>query len=275
MNRISSVETTLFSDSIKLYFRLIGTSVKSQMQYPASFLMLSITHFFSTFVDIFGIWVLFDRFKMVKGWTLPEMALIYGIIQMGFAIAEGAARGFDTFAKLIKSGDFDRILLRPRGTLFQIASCDFQGMRIGRLLQGFTVLLWSSYTLGIPLFSLRGAILILSVIGAASLFYALFVIQATLAFWTTETLELMNIATYGGLESGQYPMSIYPVGFRFIFTFIIPLACIAYYPVAMLLQHENNPLWVGGLYPLAGVLFLVAATQFWKIGVRRYQSAGG
>ena len=98
-------------DAIRLYFRLIGVSVRSQMQYRASFFMLAAAHFISTFVDILGIWILFDRFKMVQGWTLEELALIYGIMHMGFATAEASARGFDTFSLMVKNGDFDRVLL--------------------------------------------------------------------------------------------------------------------------------------------------------------------
>ena len=79
-------------NNIRLYFRLINISVKSQMQHRASFFMLTAAHFISTFVDITGIWVLFDRFKMVQGWTLKELALIYGIMHMGFALAESLAR---------------------------------------------------------------------------------------------------------------------------------------------------------------------------------------
>lgn len=262
-------------EKIALYFRLIAISIKSQMQYPASFFMLAITYFFSTFVDIFGIWVLFDRFKMVKGWTLHELALIYGIMHMGFAIAEGAARGFDKFSQQVRNGDFDRVLLRPCGTLFQVASSDFQAMRIGRFLQGMIVLLWSCSKLNIFLLSIPGGVIFLSVIGTASLFYGLFILQATLSFWTIETLELMNVVTYGGLESGQYPMSIYPAPFRAFFTFIIPLACVAYYPMAIILQHESQLIGAALIYPLVGIIFLLLSCQLWKLGVRHYHSAGG
>lgn len=260
--------------AISLYFRLIAVSIKSQMQYRASFFMLAATHFISTFVDIFGIWVLFDRFKMIQGWTLGELALLYGIIHMGFAAAEASARGFDTFSQIVKNGDFDRVLLRPCGTILQVATRDFQLMRIGRFLQGLVVLLWGCWELQLPLFSFKGFVIVLAIIGSTTLFYALFVIQAALVFWTTETLELMNITTYGGVESGQYPMSIYQPGFRFFFTFIIPLACVAYYPIAILLRHETFPMWVASIFPLAGLVFLYFACQLWKLGVRRYHSTG-
>lgn len=260
--------------SLKLYFRLISIAIRSQMQHRASFFMLAFSHFLSTFVDILGMWVLFDRFKMIQGWTLPEVALIYGIIHMGFAFSEAAARGFDTFDQVVKRGDFDRILLRPCGTILQIASREFQMMRIGRFLQGFVVLLWACGTLGISLLSVQGWIIAMAFIGASALFYALFVIQATIAFWTTETLEMMNITTYGGVETGQYPISIYPETFRVFLTFVIPLACVAYYPVAIMLKHETLPLWTAALYPLAGIVFLFLAFRLWHFGVRHYHSTG-
>lgn len=261
-------------EKIRLYFKLVGISVRSQMQHRASFLMLAAAHFIATFAEIVGIWVLFDRFKMVQGWTLEELALVYGVVHMGFALAESLARGFDNFSGMVKNGDFDRVLLRPCGTLLQIAASEVQVMRVGRFLQGFIVLLWSCHMLQISLLSLSTFVILLAIIGTASLFYALFIIQATLAFWTTETLELMNILTYGGVECGQYPITVFNKGFRLFFTLIIPLACVTYYPIAVMLHHEHLPVWLGMLAPLAGIVFLIVACQGWKLGVRHYHSTG-
>lgn len=114
--------------------------------------MLTVGHFLSTFIDIIGLWVLFDRFKMVKGWTIFEVGLIYGIVQMGFSIAEAFARGFDMFHHMVKQGEFDRCLLRPINPLFQVALQEVQIMRVGRLLQGLCVLTWSAYHMPLSLF---------------------------------------------------------------------------------------------------------------------------
>lgn len=257
-----------------LFWKFVSVSLRSQMQYPASFLMLSASHFVGTFVDILGLWILFDRFKMVKGWTLPEVGLIYGIIHMGFALAEAFSRGFDTFSQIVKQGDFDRLLLRPLSPLFQVAVREVHAMRIGRFLQGLIVLVWSSIHLSFSPVSMHAFIILFSILGTACLFYGLFVIQAAISFWTVETLELMNIATYGGVQTGQYPMSIYNKVFRLIFTLLIPISCVAYYPIATLLRHESLPLWLGAIFPAAGVIFLYFACQFWHFGVRHYRSTG-
>ena len=257
-----------------LFWKLVVVSFRSQLQYPASFLMLALAHFISTFVDVIGIWILFDRFNFIQGWTLFEIGLSYGAIQMGFALAESFARGFDTFSQMVKQGDFDRVLLRPINPFLQMASREVQLLRVGRFLQGLTILIISASELSLPLFSSHFLVIILSILGTACLFYGLFVIQATISFWTIETLELMNITTYGGLQLGQYPMSIYKKPIRLIFTLVIPLACTAYYPIATLLRKEPLPLSLGLIAPLAGALFLYLAYLLWRLGVRHYSSTG-
>ncbi len=257
-----------------LFLQLIAVSIRSQMQYPASFLMLTTGHFLGTLIDVLGVWILFDRFKIVQGWTLYEVGLIYGIVHMGFAMAEAFARGFDTFSQLIKHGDFDRFLLRPISPLLLIATREVQLIRIGRFLQGLLVLIWSAMHFSFSLLSLHALVIFFSILGTASLFYGLFVIQAAISFWTIETLEVMNITTYGGVQTGQYPMSIYNKSFRVIFTFVVPLACVAYYPIATLLHKETIALWLGIIAPIAGFFFLYLACRLWYLGVCYYRSTG-
>ncbi|MBS0656346.1 MAG: ABC-2 family transporter protein [Verrucomicrobia bacterium] len=263
---------------MSLFFQLLLVSIRSDMQYRASFFMLAIAHFFSTFVSILGIWVLFDRFQVIEGWSFAEVAVLYGMMHISFAIAECFARGFDTFDEFVKYGDFDRVLLRPVSPLLLIATHKVQLMRVGRFLQGCTVLTWGLCELNSTLPASTYFVLALSILGTSSLFYGLLIIQATVCFWTTESLELMNITTYGGLETAQYPMSIYPVGFRLIFTLVIPLACVGYYPLALLLKQETfaTPLapLLPFIFPLVGVLFLLLACRFWHTGVRHYLSTG-
>lgn len=237
--------------------------------------MLTLSQCLGTCIDMAGIWVLFDRFRMVQGWTLPEVGLIYGIIHMGFSLAETCARGFDQLDVLVKQGDFDRILLRPLSPLLQVAVRDVQLMRLGRFFQGLAIAVWSVAHLPFPWISPHTAVIGLAILGSASLFYGLFVIQGALSFWTTETLELMNITTYGGVHAGQYPVTLYHRTFRLLCTFLIPIACVGYYPVAVLLRQETVPWILGSLAPLLGIGFLWLACCVWRLGVYRFSVRGG
>jgi len=265
-------------NAFRLYFRCVGASLRSQMQYRASFLMMTLGHLAVTGIEILGIWVLFDRFKGLQGWRLPEVALFYGMVQVSFALAEGLARGFDTFPALVKSGDFDRLLLRPRSTAFQVMAREAQLMRLGRLTQGLAVLAWAVWALGVEWTLARAGLIVFAVAGGLCLFSGLFVLQATLSFWTTESLEVLNTVTYGGCETGQLPLSVYRPWFRRFFTFIVPLACVTYFPGLAVLGRRDeamgSPAWFGWAAPLVGVAFLAAALGVWSWGARRYRSSG-
>jgi ABC-2 type transport system permease protein len=53
----------------------------------------------------------------------------------------------------------------------------------------------------------------------------------SIAFWTIESLEIMNILTYDSVETAQYPLSIYNQWFQRFFTVVIPLVCVSYFPL--------------------------------------------
>ena len=108
-------------DSLRLYLRYIDISFRAQMQYRASFIMLSVGHFLLHGGEFAGVLVLFDRFQHLLDWRLEEVALFYGMVNMAFSFTDATSRGFDSFSSMVKSGDFDRLLLRPRSTALQLA----------------------------------------------------------------------------------------------------------------------------------------------------------
>lgn len=262
-----------------LYLRFVAQSVRGHLQYRLSFVLMMCGHFITSVVEAVGIWALFDRFGMLAGWSLAQVAFLYGIVNCAFPLAEALARGFDVFGtEFVKTGDFDRVLVRPRSTLLQIAGYDFQLQRIGRLLQGLIVLGWAIFMLDIDWHPGKVALLLFTFCSGVLFFYALFIFQATLSFWATESLEIMNTLTYGGTETAQYPMSIYREGFWRFFTFVVPLGCISYFPTLAIFGIEDplgSTLLLQCLAPLAGFVFFATALFAWEFGIRHYTSAGG
>lgn len=263
---------------VRLYFRYLGVSVRSQMQYRGSFIMLTLGQFVVTGSEFLGVLALFHRFEQIKGWRLPEVGLFYGLIMVAFACADALGRGFDVFPAMVKGGDFDRVLLRPRSAALQVGARELTTFRVGRLAQGMLVLLWSASVLGVEWSVAKVGLAVFAVLGGTCLFVGLFVLQATLAFWTTETLEIMNALTYGGCETAQYPLSVYRDWFRKFFTFVVPLACVTYFPALAILGRVDtaagSPVWFQCAAPSIGVLFLIVSLQVWRVGVRHYRSTG-
>lgn len=247
------------------------------MQYRMSFVLLSTAHFLVTVIEFVAVIVLFDRFGSIKGWELAEVAFIYGVVNIAFSISDAATRGFDMFGTMVKSGDFDRLLTRPRSTALQLAGQELTLRRVGRFLQGLIILIWAANALGVEWSALDVGLVVFAVLGGAALFAGLIVLQATLAFWSTESLELMNSLTYGGVAATGYPVTIYREWFRNFFIFIVPLATVSYFP-ALAVIGKPDPLGTNVAFqylsPAIGFLFLAVTLRIWKFGVGHYRSTG-
>lgn len=264
--------------ALPLFFRLVGASIGGQARYPASALMLTLGQFLGNGIEVIAIWALFHRFGDVQGWGIGEVTLFYGLVNCMFAIADALGRGFDVLGtEFLRTGAFDRLLLRPRPLALQLMGHDFRISRAGRLLQGLGVLVFATYHAGIAWTPTAVAVALFALAGGIALFLGILVLQGTLAFWTVESLEIANVLTYGGVQAAQYPLALYARWFRRVLTFGVPLACVAYYPALTILGKPDPlgaPEWVGMVSPLAGFVFLAASFGVWRLGLRRYASTG-
>ena len=261
-------------NGLRLYGRMLAVSMRSQLQYRASFLLTTLGNFISAFADFLGIWAFFDRFGGLQGWTLAETAIFYGIGNVSFALSEMFAREFDVFGSHVRTGSFDRMLLRPRSTVLQMMGAQCQIMRIGRLIQGAGVLAAGVWLLR-PAWGVQHWLLLLaSIIGGTALFFGLIIMQATCCFWTVESLEIWNCVSDCGRSVAQYPLDIYEKPLRHFFTYLVPLACMSYWPGAYLLGRGYVPAWVSFLAPCAGILIFLLSIWVWNCGIRHYRSCG-
>jgi ABC-2 type transport system permease protein len=265
-------------NALRLYGRYVSASIRAQAQYPAATLLLTAGHIAATAIEILGVFALFHRFGQVKGWSFGEVALFYGLINITFSIADLLTRGFDVFGTdFVRTGAFDRVLLRPRSVTLQLIGYESRLSRIGRMLQGLAVLVLATRLAHIDWDPAAVAIAVWAVAGGVALFAGILVLQATLSFWTIESLEAVNVFTYGGVQAAQYPLNIYAGWFRRVLTFGVPLACVAYYPVLAILKRPDPlgaPDWILPLTPLAGFAFLALSFLAWRAGMARYASTG-
>ena len=260
-------------NTLRLYGRYIATSIRSQRQYPASLITTSIGAFAATITDFVGIWALFARFRRLEGWAFGEVALLYGVVSVSFALADSLTRGFDVFGEqFVKTGDFDRVLVRPRSAVLQLLGYELRLTRIGRLAQGAFAWGVGAHLSGVEWSPASWAVLAFAVAGGIALFSGILMLQATLAFWTVESLEVANTLTYGGIEAGQYPLDVYARWFRNFLVFVVPIGCISYFPVSVVLGRVNALPYA--FAPAFGFVFLGIALRIWTFGVRHYTSTG-
>lgn len=257
---------------MKIYFKTISMHIKSALEYKKSFIFMSIASFILTFLMIAAIYLLFDKFGQVEGWTFYEVALTFGIIMFCFAFIEMSARGLDHFHTIIRNGDFDRILLKPANLLIQATANEFEPSKIGRIIQSLLVLIYAMININVEWTFYKILIVIFMIIAGIIIFFSILVMKAAFSFWTVEGLEFMNILSEGGKKAAQYPIDIYNNWFAKFFTYVVPFGLINYYPLLYILGKNDNPLF--GLAPIVACLFIVPALVVWKIGIKHYTSTG-
>jgi ABC-2 type transport system permease protein len=264
------------ADALALWSRLAGAQIRAQMQYRASFAIQSAVMFAVMISDLVPVWILARFFGDLDGWTFAELALLYGMVGTSWASVEMVLRGFENFATYLVQGDLDRILLRPRSVILQVATRDFDARKISRLLQALLVLGIACVVLGLGPHAL--AWVALGIAGGVLCFTGIVMAGAAIQFWTLgQAQELQNILTYGGAAAMTYPVSIYATWFRRVLTYGVPLAFVNYFPALAALGRTESagwPVWMPWLSPFVCAFVLLLGLAFFTRGLRRYESTG-
>lgn len=262
-----------------MYFRLLSMQVRSQASYKASMLMDVISTSLYGLTEIIGILMIVNRLGHISHWTTWEMAFLLAMAEFSFGMMDLIYSGFDPdyFAPAIRRGDFDVFLLRPYPVTLQVLGSRFVMRRLGRILIGFSVMVITLINLKIALTVGICAYMIIIIFSQVTLFGSFFIFGSTITFWTIERIEAVNIITYGGREVITYPMEIFPVWLRQIFTFVIPFIFMNYAPAVFILGKQDMlslPHYAPFLAPVISGVFTLLTICFWKYGKKHYQSSG-
>lgn len=264
---------------LETYLKLIRIQIRSQIQYPFSFLFDIFTNGISLLIFFLSLSLVLTRFDNVGGWRLGEIAFLWGTAEISFGLMDMIFSGFDpdSFSTMVRQGTLDQMLLRPTNITIQVFGSRFMMRRLGRIAEGL-IIFTISQVLSPVIWTLPRLLFYPIVIISQILFFGgLFMVGSTITFWTIERIEAMNILTYGGNEMISYPMHIYPDWMIKFFTYLIPLIFINYYPALFFLGKPDPfgmPSFTPFLAPLAGLAVFLASLWFWKFGLRYYQGTG-
>lgn len=264
-------------ESLLLYRRLVGAQIRSQLQYRLSFTLDLIGSFLISFLDFVAVLIIFANVPELDGWSVREVAFLYGASTISFALVDIVFGHLDLFPRMIRDGTFDALLIRPRGTLLQVISSDFSLRKVGRVAQGVLVLAYALNGLHVDWNAGRVLMTAVMLASGAAIFAAIWVAGSTIAFWTVEGGEFTNAFTYGGTFFAQYPISIYGEWVRRFLAYLIPIAFVCYFPSLYILD-KPDPLGLPAAMPFLSPVVAAAAALIsglvWRAAVRRYRSVG-
>lgn len=263
--------------ALAIYFRLVGARIRSQFQYRTSFFLQLLGTTLVGFLDLVTILVLFLHIPHLGGWTLPEVAFLFGTSYMSFRITEIVIGHVERIDEHIRTGRFDGILIRPLGSLFQMATEDFALRWMGGLLQGLIVFAWAVANLQIAWGPGKVVMTGVMVVSGAALFAGVWVAANSIAFWFVDSREVANAFVYGGDEVTSYPFHIFGKWLRRIFLYVFPLSFVSYFPALYILDKPvpfGLPAGTKFASPVVAVVVVWVAGRVWSFAVRHYRSTG-
>ena len=257
---------------MKLYLKYFTMQLKAELEYRKAFLISIIAKMATSIFSFVAIFFLFDKFGSIAGYTFEDVLICFAISFMGYSLAECFFRSFDHFDRMIANGEFDRILVRPKGIILQVLGSEVEFNRFGRTLASIIILIGVLVNNKQLLQIDNIFTILLMIIGTIVIYASLFILKAGITFFTTQSLEIMNIFTDGTRDLAQYPLNIYQKWVQKFFTYILPIALVNYYPLLYIIGKTNNIFYM--ILPIFTTIFIIPCYAVWKIGIRKYKSTG-
>jgi ABC-2 type transport system permease protein len=124
---------------------------RSGLEYKGWWMMVIVV-LFHVVTDPLSTILLFSRFGSIGVWSVERIIMIYAMAVASFGLAEVFCRGFDYFPwHSVRTGAFDRMLLRPTPLFVQIAGSYFHIHRLARVAGGLCAIGWSLWRQGVEL----------------------------------------------------------------------------------------------------------------------------
>ncbi|MFF3750050.1 ABC transporter permease [Streptomyces sp. NPDC002018] len=264
-------------DGFRAYGLIVAMWMRSTMAYRASFAMTAFGNFAATAFDFVAILLMFAHVDVLGGYSLPEVAFLYGTSATAFGLADLLLGSMDRLGRRVRDGTLDTLLLRPVPVLAQVAADRFALRRLGRVTQGLLVLVYALVALDIDWTAVRVLMLPMMVVSGAAIFSAVFVAGAAFQFWAQDAAEVQNSFTYGGTTLLQYPPTVFAKDLVRGVTFLVPLAFVNWIPALYVLGREDPlglPEAVAFLPPVVAAVSCALAGLAWRAGLRAYRSTG-
>ncbi|WP_139990794.1 ABC transporter permease [Paenibacillus paridis] len=268
--------------SIRHYFSVAACfarlAIQRQLEYPLflfSWLLMIPIQYFS------GIWMLkiiVDRFQPLNGWDFPELTFLYGLGLISHGIFVVFFINTWQIDRMVIEGAFDRLLLRPMNVFFQLIASYINFIGLIDCIPGIIIFIYGCQLVGFEWTFLNIIKLLLVLLGGVMIRAALFISLGTIAFWTKRNASMVGF-TLAMLERGtMYPISIYPYAIQVLFTFILPIGFISFYPAAEFLNKSSEafqlPLSFALATPVIGFACFFLSQWIFRFGMKSYESAG-
>jgi ABC-2 type transport system permease protein len=255
--------------TVRLLLDLWRTSIAAELEYRMNFLIACITSLGNLAGSVFGLYLFYQGDYQFAGWSLVDSLAVLGTFTAltGFNLMF-LTPNLSQLVEHVQSGSLDFVLLKPIDSQLWVSARKVSPWGLPDVLAGLGLLIWVAWQRGT---GVEGLVLaVVPLLAAVVLLYGLWFLVASTSIWFVKIYNATEVLR-GVLEAGRYPMAAYPSTWRFVFTFVVPVAFLTTVPAeAVLGRGEASTL---GVALALAIIAFVASRWFWRFALRSYTSA--
>jgi ABC-2 type transport system permease protein len=218
---------------------------------------------------LFSLFLFYRTGYTFQNWSWEEATVVLGL----FTLLQGFAATFlipnlNRIVDQVQYGTLDYILLKPISSQFWLSARTISPWGTPDLIFAIALIAYAGNRLDLSLANYLISLIPIT-FGLISLYSLWFMLGAT-SIWFVKIYNVTEVLR-GLLDAGRFPMVAYPAVYRFIFTFIIPVAFLTTIPAEIMLGRSEVS-WILGAGFLACFLLILSAL-FWQFALRFYTSA--
>jgi ABC-2 type transport system permease protein len=260
---------------VRRYLRLLAVQLRASgllaLQYRVEFLGEGALALFWAGWSLVPLLVVFGHRPVVAGWTFEEALVVMGWFTLMSGILEGAVNpSLATVVEHIRKGTLDFVLLKPADAQFLVSTARFEPWKAIDLVAGLAVFAVAFHRMGRA--PAAGDVLAaVALLACATLtLYSIWILVVSAAFYVVKVDNLAFLFS-SIFDAGRWPVTVFRGAWRFVFTFVVPLALMTTYPALALLGRLD--LRTAVLAFAGAGAFAVCARAVWVRSIARYTSA--
>lgn len=266
--------TNAIRRNARIYLTLQLVQIRTAIEYRADFWIGIVGAMLQQAAGLVFISALFSQIPEVEGWTVWNIAVLYGLTMIPKGLTELFCDGPWTLRAKVNSGEFDRVLVRPISPALQSATAIVSIHGFGQLILGIVVLIMGLSRSAFDISWWTIPYLLVIIAASAVMISALNFAINMIGFWEPSAQSALPTMLALMIDFAKFPLDIFNVVIKGLVTIVIPYAFISYFPALLLLGKETSWRWLGLATPLVAAIVVTVTAWLWNKALNRYQGVG-
>jgi ABC-2 type transport system permease protein len=257
------------------FLKLISTFLKVNIQMSLAYRADTVVNILLNIMwlgwELLSLSIIFNNTTTLGGWGIGELIALLGVFRLiNTLMAALIWPNTQRFNESIRDGSLDYTLLQPAPSMFLITFSRITIWRMWDMILSIVLIVAGIRIAGDVATPASILSFLLLTITGTTIIYSLWIVLIAFTFWFTKFDNNVTILQ-ALLDSGRYPVTVYPVWLRIIITYLIPIAVATTVP----LQALRGDLAIERILLFVAVSIVSAwiASLVWKAGIKRYSGA--